>query len=103
MFVSCHTMLPLPPRSTLFPYTTLFRSGLQLFFYRIFQGMMDQAQVGIHPLQAGILCLEFFDPGQLTYTESSILGLTVINGCITYPVFSTTVSIIQHLLLLFHY
>src|SRR5690625_6212988 len=101
MFVSCHTMLPLPPRSTLFPYTTLFRSGLQLFFYRIFQGMMDQAQVGIHPLQAGILCLEFFDRDQITYTESSILGLPVIKVSITDALFSTKVSNIHSLPLFF--
>src|SRR5690625_5705119 len=61
--------------------------------------MMNQTQVRIHPLEAGILSLEFFDSGQLTYTESSILGFPVIKGRIADTVVSTDVSNLQPLLL----
>ena len=59
--------------------------------------MMKQTQVGIQPLESGIFCLEFFEPGQLTNAESTILGFPVIKGGIADAVFSTNVSNLQPL------
>ena len=44
-------MIRRPPRSTLFPYTTLFRSGLQKSFKAIVQSCNIHKQVSIHSLR----------------------------------------------------
>src|SRR3712207_8707347 len=45
-------MIRRPPRSTLFPYTTLFRSGVQPFDVAVRQGRMPWIDVGF-PQQVG--------------------------------------------------
>lgn len=65
--------------------------------------MMNQTQIGIHPFKTGILNLEFFHSGQLTYTQSTILGFPIIKGGITDSMFPTDILNLLSLLLSVEY
>src|SRR2546422_6419174 len=55
-------MLRRPPRSTLFPYTTLFRSGLEVIeAHWLFGVSADQIDVVIHPQSIVHSMVEFID------------------------------------------
>src|SRR3712207_9013786 len=43
--MSCFLMILRPPRSTLFPYTTLFRSQMQIGYEDRFEGVIDLVQM----------------------------------------------------------
>src|SRR5205814_10090693 len=53
--VSFSSMLPLPPRSTLFPYTTLFRSNAGRLARCIRQSQIAQMDRGFLGVDAGVL------------------------------------------------
>src|SRR5690348_18044988 len=58
-------MIPRPPRSTLFPYTTLFRSGLQLWPINpvVYLGALPPRRGGRPHLEAGfpLRCFQRLD------------------------------------------
>src|SRR5437762_8596730 len=88
-------MLPLPPRSTLFPYTTLFRSGIEFAADEPFpEGRVAGVEglaPGFVPMEEGsvmveafrkMLFAEFFDEGDRKSTR-----LNSSHRCISYAVF----------------
>src|SRR3712207_8546890 len=59
-------MIRSPPRSTLFPYTTLFRSGLR-------QDLLVQREVGDRLAQPGVLRLQRLQPLHLLRPQAAEL------------------------------
>src|SRR5437879_7344746 len=88
-------MLRRPPRSTLFPYTTLFRSGLAvlakgpaaiilcggaIFFWALFAKRWRDAFRLLHPAAIASFCLTALPDRKSTRLNSS-------HRCISYAVF----------------
>src|SRR3712207_6978424 len=59
-------MIRRPPRSTLFPYTTLFRSGRPVSHAQVRQRLQQQGALPVHQLgqHAGVACLVGPEPGE---------------------------------------
>src|SRR2546422_8151293 len=79
-------MIRRPPRSTLFPYTTLFRSLLQIFAEGVgFRGLCREAFVGFPGILFGLAADEAPDVGVKGDRKSTRLNSS--HGYISYAVF----------------
>src|SRR5258708_13632172 len=89
-------MIRRPPRSTLFPYTTLFRSGLYglsamiflFYFYGLYLQTWIQAQLGGDSIRlgSGLLTLTV-KPSDITEIDRKSTRLNSSHQIISYAVF----------------
>src|SRR5256885_11731993 len=89
MFLFFFLMIRRPPRSTLFPYTTLFRSDLARLAreaVETFQGTAAQRHVTLH-LEAPAALPGILDPHRVTQVDRKSTRLNSSHLVISYAVF----------------
>src|SRR5438105_9842124 len=78
-FLFFFLMIRRPPRSTLFPYTTLFRSGRNAFAH--------EAGIHQHGVLSNPLCYEIMTPESLSRRDRKSTRLNSSHEWISYAVF----------------
>ena len=61
--------------SAISPAISLRASGVRVFFDHLAENFVVQGEIGVHPLELGVLLFEFLETLQLAYLEAAMLYL----------------------------